>query len=145
MYFQCTFKMSCKKAFPNYKLKNKQLQNNLNKLKSNLLKTKSSRDFVKIMFSKNFIFCFLEFFGIFFAEHLFSKHFFLDTCFTVKYFFGELDSQSFNISNFINNHSQVFSQYRCSLKNMQNSQEHPVLEDVFNKVAGLQSPARIFY
>ena len=40
------------------------------------------------------------------AEHLFPEHLFLDTSFTVNYFFDELN-QSFSICNFFCSHSQV--------------------------------------
>ena len=85
IYESIRWNLSCKKDVPNQKLKNKQLQNNF-KLLKNSMKGLNSCDFVEIdkMFSKNFYHLLYYSTGTLSAEHLFSEHLLLDTCFTVN-------------------------------------------------------------
>ena len=62
-------------------------------------------EFIKIIF----IICSDYFWGTLSEEQLFSEHLLFDTCFTVNYFFMNWISESFNISNFISNRSQMFA------------------------------------
>ena len=70
---------------PVKKLENRQLQNTLKQLKGlNLTLLKL------ICFLRTFITCSNYFKGTFTIEHIFSEHLFLNTCFTINYFFDEL-------------------------------------------------------
>ena len=85
-------------------------------------------------FPKIFITCSDYSKGAFSSEHLSSEHLFLDTCFTINYFFDERDQSVIQYFNFFCSHAQVFG-HVVILKNDANFTEKiPELEFILNKV-----------
>ena len=79
------------------------------------------------------------------AEHLFSEHLLLDTCFTVNYFLMNRIGRSFNISNFISSRSQVFGRADVFKRLRNIHMKAPVLECILIKLqaSNLQSETLI--